>query len=157
MIEQLSNFFSSEMIYLWLNLGVLPFWFILLFFPNSKICGLFVTSIVPYLIFGSIYIYLIYYFYISDYNFILNFNLYLGLDELKILFSNNSFLLIFWVHFVAINLFCGAWIVNDSKKLIISKVIIFLPLILTYFIGPVGIFFYWLIRIVYAKKISLYD
>ena len=26
MFEQINNFFTIEMIYLWLNLGVLPFW-----------------------------------------------------------------------------------------------------------------------------------
>jgi len=35
MIEQINNFFTIEMIYLWLNLGVLPFWIILFFFPHS--------------------------------------------------------------------------------------------------------------------------
>ena len=52
MIEEIAIFFSIEMIYLWLNIGVIPFWFILMFFPQSKVCGLFVTSIIP--TFGSI-------------------------------------------------------------------------------------------------------
>ena len=43
MIEQISAFFTIEMIYLWVNVGVLPFWFILLFFPQSKICNFFVN------------------------------------------------------------------------------------------------------------------
>ena len=40
-------------------------WIILMFFPQSKICGLFITSIFPILILGSVYIYLFYYFFIS--------------------------------------------------------------------------------------------
>ena len=157
MFEQIYLFFNIEMIYLWTNIGVIPFWFILLFFPQSKICKFFVTSIVPYLIFGSVYIYLLYYFFISEYEFFNNFNLYLGLDELMNLFSNQAFLITLWIHFLAINLFCGSWIVNDSQKLLISKHLIFIPLLITYFIGPVGIIIYWIIRIFYAKKISLYD
>ena len=157
MIEQISAFFSIEMIYLWLNIGVLPFWFILIFFPQSNICRYLVTSIFPYLIFGSVYIYLLFLFYKTDYNFINNFNLYLGLDELNNLFNDNSFLISFWVHFLAINLFCGSWIVRDSQKFAISKIIIFFPLVITYFIGPLGLFMYWFIRIFFAKRISLYD
>ena len=157
MIEQISAFFSIEMIYLWLNIGVLPFWFILIFFPQSNICRYLVTSIFPYLIFGSVYIYLLFLFYKTDYNFINNFNLYLGLDELNNLFNDNSFLISFWVHFLAINLFCGSWIVKDSQKFAISKIIIFFPLVITYFIGPLGLFMYWFIRIFFAKRISLYD
>ena len=157
MIEQISAFFSIEMIYLWLNIGVLPFWFILIFFPQSNICRYLVTSIFPYLVFGLVYIYLLFLFYKADYNFLNNFNLYLGLNELKNLFEDNSFLIAFWLHFLAINLFCGAWIVKDSQKFIISKIIVFFPLIITYFIGPIGLFVYWVIRIFFAKRISLYD
>ena len=45
MIEQIAAFFTIEMIYLWLNIGVIPFWLILIIFPQSKICGLLVTSV----------------------------------------------------------------------------------------------------------------
>ena len=157
MIEQIYTFFTIDMIYLWLNIGVIPFWIILLFFPQSKISSFFVSSIFPYFLFGAIYIYLLYYVFIQDYDFFNNFNLYLGIDELSDLFSNSSFLILFWVHFLAINLFCGSWIVKDSQKLNISKIIVFFPLLLTYFIGPVGIFVYWIIRIFFAKRVSLYD
>ena len=92
-----------------------------------------------------------------EYNFINNFNLYLGLDELNNLFNDNSFLISFWVHFLAINLFCGSWIVKDSQKFAISKIIVFFPLAITYFIGPFGLFMYWFIRIFFAKKISFND
>ena len=150
MIEQIYTFFNIEMIYLWLNIGVLPFWFVLMFFPQSNICKYLVTSIFPYLVFGLVYIYLLFLFYKADYNFLNNFNLYLGLNELKNLFEDNSFLIAFWLHFLAINLFCGAWIVEDSQKFIISKIIVFFPLIITYFIGPIGLFVYWVIRIFFA-------
>ena len=157
MIEQISTFFTIDMIYLWLNIGIIPFWFILIFFPNSKVCGAFVASIFPIFVLNAIYLYLVYYFFISEYNFLDNFNLYLGLDSLNKLFIDRGFLIIFWTHFLAINLFCGSWIVNDSRKLSMSKILVFVPLVITYFTGPFGIFIYWLIRIFYAKRITLYD
>ncbi len=118
MIEQIAIFFSIEMIYLWLNIGVIPFWFILIFFPQSKICGLFVTSIFPFLILGSIYIYLFYYFFNSGYDFFEFFNLYLGLYKLGDLYENEAFLILFWLHFLSINLFCGSWIVREVQKIL---------------------------------------
>ena len=157
MIGQISDFFSMEMIYLWLNIGVLPFWFILIFFPQSNICRYFVTSIFPYLVLGSVYTYLLFLLYKFDYNFLDNFKLYLGIIELNDLFSNNFFLITFWTHFLAINLFCGSWIVKDSQKLLINKFLIIIPLMITYFIGVLGIFLYWIIRIFYSKRISLFD
>jgi hypothetical protein len=157
MIEQISDFFSIEMIYLWLNIGVLPFWFILIFFPQSNICRYFVTSIFPYLVLGSVYTYLLFLLYKFDYNFLDNFKLYLGIIELNDLFSDNFFLITFWTHFLAINLFCGSWIVRDSQKLLINKFLIIIPLLITYFIGVLGIFLYWIIRIFYSKRITLFD
>ena len=70
MIEQIYTFFNIEMIYLWLNIGVLPFWFVLMFFPQSNICKYLVTSIFPYLVFGLVYIYLLFLFYKTDYDFL---------------------------------------------------------------------------------------
>jgi len=157
MIEQISAFFSSEMIYLWLNLGVIPFWIILIFFPQSKICDYIVVSIFPFFLLSLVYSYLLYLFYMTGYNYNQNFSLYLGLDDLRNLFSENAFLLLFWIHFLGMNLFCGCWIVKDSQKFNISKYVNFIPLFITYFIGPIGLFLYWLIRVVYAKKINLID
>tara|TARA_B000000460_G_scaffold80843_1_gene56415 strand:- start:389 stop:862 length:474 start_codon:yes stop_codon:yes gene_type:complete len=157
MIEQIYTYFSIEMIYLWLNIGVLPFWFLLIFLPETKICKIFVSSIFPILIFSTIDLYLIFELYKSDYNLFDSFNLYLGLDELSDLLSDKNFLILFWIHFLAINLFCGSWIVRDYQRLNITKLLVIVPLILTYLIGPLGIFMYWLIRIFFSKKIDLYD
>ena len=157
MIEQIYTYFTIEMIYLWLNIGIIPFWFVLVFFPQSKICKTFTISIFPILIFSMIYCYLIYLIFQNGYDFLNNFQLYLGIEELLNLFSDSSFLILFWIHFLAINLFCGGWIVNDYQKFGISKILIFFPLIITYFVGPLGISVYWIIRIFYAKKINLYD
>ncbi len=157
MIEQIYTYLTMEMIYLWLNIGVLPFWFILIFFPNSSICKIFITSIFPFLIFSFFYIYLLFEIFKSGYNFLDNFELYLGLNYLSDLFSNKEFLILFWIHFLSINLFCGGWIVNDSKQINMSKYLVVLPLIITYLIGPFGLFLYWILRIFFAKKIHLYN
>ena len=58
---------------------------------------------------------------------------------------------------LSINLFIGGWIVKDSHKFQMNKIILAFPLIITYLVGPLGLLFYWLIRIFYAKSINLYD
>ena len=157
MTEQIYNYFSFEMMYLWLNFCILPFWFVLLFFPQSKICKIFVTSIFPILIFAIVDIYLIFEVYKTGFNLFDNFKLYLGLNELIYLFNETNYIVLFWIHFLAINLFCGCWIVRDYMKINMPKFLAFFPLVLTYFIGPVGLFVYWLFRIIFSKKFSLYD
>ena len=157
MIDQLYTFFTVEMIYMWLNIAVLPFWFILAFFPYSQISKVFIVSIFPTLLLSLVYSYLFYTAYIDGYDFLQNFKLYLGFQEIFNLFESQSFLILFWVHFLAMNLFCGGWIVNDSHSFNINKFLLFLPLIVTYLMGPIGVTLYWVIRIFYAKRISLYD
>ena len=145
------------MIYLWLNLGVLPFWFVLVVFPKSQICEVFIISIFPIFILSLSYIYLLYVVYVDGYDFLQNFKLYLGLGEILNLFENQSFLILFWVHFLAMNLFCGGWIVNASQMFGMNKFLVSIPLIITYLIGPIGMVIYWVIRVFYAKRIRLYD
>tara|TARA_B110000967_G_scaffold157159_1_gene162243 strand:+ start:196 stop:669 length:474 start_codon:yes stop_codon:yes gene_type:complete len=157
MIEQIYTFFTMEIIFLWLNLGVLPFWFVLIIFPQSRICKVFTASIFPIFILSLAYGYLLYIIFNDGYDFLRNFELYLGLDSISNLFSDPSFLILFWVHFLSINLFCGGWMVKDSQKFGINKFLMSLPLLATYLIGPIGLTLYWMIRIFYAKRINLYD
>ena len=157
MIEQIYTYFTIETLYMWINLGVIPFWFILIVFPQSHLSRIFVTSIFPFFILSGVYIFILYKSYLIGYDFDGNFSLYLGLSELSRLFEDHLYIMIFWTHFIAINLFIGGWIVKDSQKFSINKVLMAVPLIVTYLIGPIGLFLYWIIRIFYAKRISLYE
>ena len=157
MIEQIYNYFDIETLYYWVNFGALPFWLMLLFFPQSSFCKYFVTSIFPILILSGTYLFILYKSYLNNFDFDNNFNLYFGINETSELFSNKYFLMMFWIHFVSINLFVGGWIVRDSQKFLINKILLIIPLLTTYLVGPLGILIYWLIRIFYAKSIKLYD
>ena len=157
MIEQIYTYFTIETLYMWINLGVLPFWFILIVFPQSHLSRIFVTSIFPFFILSGVYIFILYKSYLIGYDFDGNFSLYLGLSELSRLFEDHLYIMVFWTHFIAINLFIGGWIVKDSQKFSINKVLMAVPLILIYLVGPIGLFLYWIIRIFYAKRISLYE
>ena len=152
MIEQIYTYFTIETLYMWINLGVLPFWFILIFFPQSHLSRIFVTSIFPFFILSGVYIFILYKSYLSGYDFDGNFTLYFGLSELSRLFEDHLYIMIFWTHFIAINLFIGGWIVKDSQKFAINKVLMAVPLIVTYLIGPIGLFLYLIIRIFYTKR-----
>ena len=157
MIEEIYNYFTIEILYYWVNLGVLPFWLILIFFPSSNLSKYFVTSIFPVFILSGTYIFILYKSYLNSFDFINNFTLYLSINHLLDLFTDKSYLMMFWIHFIAINLFTGGWIVRDSQKFYINRILLSIPLIITYLIGPIGLLFYWLLRIFYAKNINLYD
>ncbi len=156
MIDNLLSFLTYENMYYIANIGVIPCWLLLIFIPNHIITKFFVKSIVIPLLLSTAYIFVSYQIYISE-NIFEVFNLYLSLDELYALFSNEAFLLIFWLHFLSINLFVGNWIASDSKIYLVSKPFVIFTLILTYFTGPLGLVIYWVIRVFYAKKINYYD
>ena len=156
MINDLLALINSENIYLLANWGVIPFWLMLIIIPNHGLTNFFVQSIIPLLLIALGYLYLSYNLFLEN-NIFDGFELYSGLDGLYAMFANETLLLIFWLHFLAISLFAGAWIVRDSKKYFIPRIIVIPSLILTYFSGPVGLLIYWFIRIFFAKKISFND
>ena len=157
MIEQIYNYFTTEMFYLWINISVLPFWILIIFFPQSHLCKYLATSIFPIFLLSAAYIFILYKAYLGSFDFANNFSLYLGLSSISELFRDDYYLLMFWTHFVAVNLFIGGWILKDAQKLYVNKILLAFPLIITYLIGPIGIFIYWVIRIFYAKRLNLYD
>ena len=156
MINNLQAFVNSENIYLIANWGIIPFWFMLIFFPNNGLTTFFVQSIIVPLILGVAYVYLSYNLYLEN-DIFDGFELYKGLDGLYSMFANEYLLLIFWLHFLAISLFAGAWIARDARKYFVPKIITIPSLVLTYFTGPVGLLIYWFFRIFFAKKISFDD
>ena len=157
MLFELEAYLTLENIYLWSNFLVMPFWLLLAFAPNSKVTQIFVNSVILPLILATSYVYVIYQIILIDEPIFNFFRLYLSLDDLYTVLSSESFLVVVWLHFVSLNLFLGSWISRDAVKHNISRTVVFFPLILVYFSGPVGLVLYWLIRVFYAKKLGFHD
>tara|TARA_B110000116_G_scaffold227160_1_gene207914 strand:+ start:363 stop:836 length:474 start_codon:yes stop_codon:yes gene_type:complete len=157
MISHFEIYLTIENIYLWANYGVIPFWLMLIFIPNYRITQVFVNSVIIPLILTCAYIYIINQALLLDVSIFEFFKLYINLDELYTVFATETFLLIFWLHFLTLNIFIGGWLAQDAIKYVIPRSVAFLPLILVYFSGPVGLVSYWFIRIFYAKKIKFHD
>ena len=157
MLIQFQNYLTFENIYLWINFGILPFWLMLIIIPNSQFTRFFVNSIIVPLILSSAYIYIIFQTILLDEPIFYVFRLYLSLDNLYTIFAMESFLLIFWLHFLALNLFLGSWISRDGVKYSMPRGLVSIPLILVYFTGPLGLVLYWIIRVFYAKRLGFHD
>ena len=157
MLIEIQEYLTFENIYLFSNYGVLPFWLLLIAIPDSRITQIFVNSVILPLILSTAYIYVIYQTILLDVPIFNILELYLSIDNLYTIFANESFLLIFWIHFLALSLFLGSWVSRDAVKYNIPKKIVVFPLVLIYFTGPVGFILYWTIRIFYSKKIGLHD
>ena len=156
MINNLLDMLDYQNIYLLVNWGVIPFWMMLIIIPNHSVTNFFAQSIIAPLLLAGAYCFIAYKI-ILDGNILDSFELYRGLDGLYSMFSSEALLLIFWIHFLAISLFLGCWIARDSIKFMVPRIFLIISLIITYFTGPVGLLFYWFIRIFFAKKISFND
>ena len=151
------DYLTFENIYLWTNIGLLPFWLMLIIIPNSKVTQIFINSVILPLVLSAAYVYVIYQAVLLDEQIFAIFKLYLNLDNLYTIFATESFLLIFWLHFLALNLFLGSWMSRDGIKYNMSRGLVFVPLVLVYFTGPLGLVLYWIIRVFYAKKLGFHD
>ncbi len=157
MLIQFLDYLTFENIYLWTNFGILPFLLMLIIIPNSKVTQILINSVILPLILSITYVYVIYQTILLDEPIFDIFKLYLSLDNLYTVFATESFLLIFWLHFLTLNLFLGSWVSRDGVKHNMSRGLVSFPLILIYFTGPLGLVLYWLIRIFYAKRLSFHD
>lgn len=157
MLIQFQDYLTFENIYLWSNFGILPFWLMLIIIPNSKFTQFFVNSIIVPLILATIYVYIIYQAILLGEPISEIIKVYLSLDHLYTIFATESFLLVFWLHFLTLNLFLGSWISRDGVKYNMSRGLVSVPLILVYFAGPLGLVLYWIIRVFYAKRLGFHD
>mgnify|MGYP006111355039 CR=1 FL=1 len=153
MINTLEALLTSENIYLFANWGVVPFWLLLVIIPNHTITKFFCHSVIAPLLLTIAYVYVAKQI-IYEGNIFEGFKLYLGLDGLNEIYSNESLMLVFWLHFLAISLFIGSWIARDCERHMVPKILSIPCIVITYFTGPVGIVVYWFFRIFYAKKIN---
>jgi hypothetical protein len=69
-----------------------------------------------------------------------------SLAEVARLFANPWLLLAGWVHYLAFDLFIGAWEVRDSRALRIPHLLVVPCLLLTFFLGPIGLLLYLAVR-----------
>ena len=156
MINNLIATLNYENIYLIVNWGIIPFWLMLIISPNSLFTNFFAQSIIVPLILAGAYSFVAYNIFLEG-DILDGFDLYNGLEGLYTMFANEAFLLIFWLHFLAISFFIGSWIIRDSQRYMMPRFLVIFSIIITYFSGPLGLVIYWFLRIFFAKKISFND
>ena len=76
-----------------------------------------------------------------------------SLQGVATLFQNPFALTAGWIHYLAFDMFIGAWEVRDSKKNGISHLLIIPCLFFTFMFGPVGLLMYFALRWLKTKKL----
>lgn len=59
-----------------------------------------------------------------------------------------------WIHYLAFDLFVGCWEVRDAERQRIPHLVVVPCLFLTLMLGPVGLFVYFAIRLIWRQRLS---
>ncbi len=78
-----------------------------------------------------------------------------SLAEVRTLFGKDELLLAGWVHYLAFDLFIGAWESRDSQRLQIPRLVMLPCYVMTFMLGPIGLLFYFAIRTAKTKSLEL--
>jgi hypothetical protein len=78
-----------------------------------------------------------------------------SLAEVRTLFGKDELLLAGWVHYLAFDLFIGAWESRDSQRLQIPRLVMIPCYLMTFMLGPIGLLFYFAIRTAKTKALAL--
>lgn len=128
------------------NLTVLPAWLMLVFMPRSRWTRIVAAYAVPAAL-GIVYLTLL----------LMNTPPegagFASITQVERLFSSQWLLLAGWVHYLAFDLFIGAWEVRDATRLNIRHWLVVPCLALTFLIGPVGLLAYFIVRLAVVRKL----
>ena len=80
-----------------------------------------------------------------------------SLEQVGLLFTSPYALLAGWIHYLAFDLFTGAWETRDGLRLGISRWLLLPCQILTFLFGPLGLALYLLIKAGLRKRLGAGD
>ncbi len=80
-----------------------------------------------------------------------------SLEAVGILFANPYVMTAGWIHYLAFDLFVGAWELNDSQKQGIPHWFVIPCLLITFILGPAGLALYLIIRTVRTGNLFVYQ
>jgi hypothetical protein len=78
-----------------------------------------------------------------------------SLAEVTRLFANPAMLLAGWLHYLAFDLFLGAWEVRDAQRHGVPHLLVIPCLLLTFLLGPIGLLAYMAVRLRWAGTLDL--
>jgi len=142
---------SNELLFNLLSYTPGPFWLMILFLPNNRkaMLGVDVYLIIMSLLFVIQTI--------PELNYILSIILQPTFVEMKGFIGSEAGFLGTWNHMILSDLWIGRWVAHDSLQFNNSLLIrlLIIPVILV--LGPFGLFFYLLFRIIKTRSIGFYS
>jgi phage shock protein PspC (stress-responsive transcriptional regulator) len=138
---------TTDLLFTICNNVALACWLLLIFLPKWQWTKRLVQSGLVSLVLATVYLVLIVlYFGKSEGGFG-------SLADVVKLFQNPNAVLAGWVHYLAFDLFIGAWETLDAQKHGLSHWAVMPCLLLTFLFGPIGLLLYFIIKAILTKNI----
>ena len=137
---------SAETLFRLVSLGIVPGWLLLILAPRARITERLVASGACPLLFAAAYLALIAAFLPGAAG---------GLGSLADVdrfFRNPYLLLAGWIHYLAFDLFVGAWEARDAAERGVPHIAVVPCLVLTLLFGPIGLLAYYAVRSLGASR-----
>lgn len=126
---------------------VLPGWLLLLFAPGWRWTQRYTTFLAPLLL-AAVYGWLLAHAHPAA-------GAGFGsLHAVQLLFGSPQALLAGWLHYLAFDLFTGAWEARDAARLGISRWLVAPCLLMTFLLGPLGLALYLLLRAGMRREVA---
>jgi Domain of unknown function (DUF4281) len=139
---------SPESIFNFANSSIIIGWFLLLALPSWKHTQTIVLS-------GVILVFaMLYSFTLLKGIGTLDLNSFSTLAGVKVLFQSDQAVAMGWVHYLAFDLFVGAYIVRKSQELGIRRFLYSLCLPFTFMFGPLGYFIFFIFKTLKTKSLA---
>lgn len=129
---------------------MLPVWLLLIFAPRWRWTQRLATFVVPLLLAGMYAALLLH----GGRASVAGGGGFGSLEQVARLFTSRDLLLAGWIHYLAFDLFTGAWETRDAARLGFSRWLVAPCLVLTFLFGPLGLALYLLLRLVLRKEVE---
>ena len=136
---------NAEQIFSLVNLFAMAGWLLLIFAGKTRWAAPVISGVVLPLLFAVVYSGLL------AGHLAGSAGSFQTLESVSALFQNRWLLLAGWVHYLAFDLFIGAWQVRDARVQGISHLLVVPCLLLTFLFGPAGLLLYFLVRAAYKR------
>jgi len=137
---------SAEALFRVVSTAIVPGWLLLILVPRARITERVVWSGLYSLLFAAVYLVLIAAFFPGAQGG------FASLAEVEQLFRNPYLLLAGWIHYLAFDLFVGAWEARDAAGRGLPHLLLIPCLLLTFLFGPIGLLAYYALRALSARR-----
>ncbi|MBS1798060.1 MAG: DUF4281 domain-containing protein [Acidobacteria bacterium] len=139
---------TADKIFSIANLLAMLGWILLVFAPRWTVTRkVIVSGFVPLLLAAAYTVLIVLFFGRAEGGFD-------SLSNVMKLFTNEWAVLAGWIHYLAFDLFVGAWETRDAQRRGISHFLVIPCLVLTFLFGPAGFLLYSILRFFLGKEVK---